>query len=615
MRKILIAIMLTLAVGMTFAAMMNSSHFLVKAQPTTQVKIMPLGDSITSGYPGVEGYRKDLYWNLTEFGLNVDFVGSQKNGTGFDNDNEGHLGYSADQIRDDVTGWLVSNPADVVLLHIGTNDIQSEQNVSEIVAEVGGILDNIYQWGVNNNRTVTVILARIILSDNSTLNSATMAYNDELQTMASTRIANGSRLIMVDMEHALIYPTDLGLDGIHPTEAGYEKMSAVWYNSLINILGYSLTVNYVGYGIVNSLPDRAIYPYGTMVNLTAIADIGWTFSHWSGDLVGSVNPASITMENNMTVNATFTENVYTLLVTINPVAGGSVLANISGPYHFSDNVTLTPTANLGYSFSGWSGDGTAGVGNTWVVTITGNMTVTASFTQNQYQLTMATNFGSVSPESDNWYTYGSSVTIYAVSPSVGGGERYVWNGWTGSGSGSYTGLDNNTNLVTMNGPVTETASWTVQYYLTVSSAYGYAGGGGWYDAGSSAYATISPTTVTGSSGVQYVFSGWSGDTSGSYSTSNVIVMDGPKTATVNWSPVHVATPTPTPTATPTPTPTPTAAPTPSPTFSPSPSPLSSPFDGNTSLPISNTLVVEVAVLGVVLIGGIAGIMVIRRRKK
>ena len=611
----MIAIMLTLVVGMTFGALVNTPHFLVKAQPPPQVKIMPLGDSITSGYPGVEGYRKDLYGNLTEFGLNVDFVGSQKNGTGFDNDNEGHLGYSADQIRDDVTGWLASNPADIVLLHIGTNDIQSGQNVSEIVAEVGGILDNIYQWGVNNNRTVTVILARIILSDNSTLNSATMAYNDELQTMASTRIANGSRLIMVDMEHALIYPTDLGLDGIHPTETGYGKMSAVWYNSLINILGYSLTVNYVGHGIVNSLPDRAIYPYGTMVNLTAIADVGWTFSNWSGDLVGSVNPASITMENNMTVNATFTENVYTLLVTINPITGGSVLANISGPYHFNDNVTLTPTANIGYSFSGWSGNGTAGVGNTWVVTIAGNMTVTASFTQNQYQLTMATNFGSVSPVSDNWFTYGSSVTIYAVSPSVDAGKRYVWNGWTGTGPGSYTGLDNNTDLVTMNGPVTETASWKVQYYLTVSSAYGYAGGGGWYDAGSSAYATISPTTVTGSGGVQYVFSGWSGDASGSYSTSNVIVMDGPKTASVKWSLVHVATPTPTPTATPTPTPIPTATPTPSPTLSPSPSPLSSPFDGNTSLPISNTLVVEVAVLGVVLIGGIAGILVIRRRKK
>ena len=78
---------------------------------------------------------------------------------GLDNDNEGHSGYTADEISSNVKGWLVQNPADVVLLHIGTNDIELGRSVPTIVSEVSSIIDNIHQW----NSSVEVILARIIL--------------------------------------------------------------------------------------------------------------------------------------------------------------------------------------------------------------------------------------------------------------------------------------------------------------------------------------------------------------------------------------------------------------------------------------------------------------------
>jgi hypothetical protein len=86
----------------------------------------------------------------------------------------------------------------------------------------------------------------------------------------------------------------------------------------------------------------------------------------------------------------------------------------------------------------------------------------------------------------------------------------------------------------MNGPKTANANWKTQYYLIVSSAYGTTGGQGWYDSGSTAYATVIPLTVDGPSGTQYVFDYWSGDASGSTSPSNPITMNGPKTANANW---------------------------------------------------------------------------------
>jgi hypothetical protein len=92
----------------------------------------------------------------------------------------------------------------------------------------------------------------------------------------------------------------------------------------------------------------------------------------------------------------------------------------------------------------------------------------------QYQLTMATNFGTTNPSvGAHWYGEGTILTITATSPTAGAGEQYVFlSGWTGSGTGGYyTGTDNPADSkVTMSGPVTETASWTHQYQVTFASS-------------------------------------------------------------------------------------------------------------------------------------------------
>jgi len=93
----------------------------------------------------------------------------------------------------------------------------------------------------------------------------------------------------------------------------------------------------------------------------------------------------------------------------------------------------------------------------------------------------------------------------------------------------------------MNGPITQTASWTHQYYLTVTSPHGTTSGEGWYNAGATAYAGVSPLTVPGPAGVRYVFTHWSGAASGTTSPSNPITMNAPKTATANWKTQYLLT--------------------------------------------------------------------------
>ncbi|MGD0405021.1 MAG: DUF2341 domain-containing protein, partial [Candidatus Bathyarchaeia archaeon] len=146
-------------------------------------------------------------------------------------------------------------------------------------------------------------------------------------------------------------------------------------------------------------------------------------------------------------------------------------------------------------------------------TVTAPLTVTGTY-NTQYYLTVNKNFGSVSPVS-GWFNAGSPVTIYAVL-SNSSSERYLWVGWTGSGSGSYTGAGNNSALVTMNGPITETASWTHQYLLTLAANFGTtspAVGTSWVTDGSSV--TLS-AFATNSSSERFLWVGWTGVGSGSY---------------------------------------------------------------------------------------------------
>jgi hypothetical protein len=76
------------------------------AQTPTPIRIMPLGDSITYGTSstGTVGYRRPLYQLLAGAGYSVDFVGSQTNGSpnDFDRNQEGHSGWRADEIRDNI---------------------------------------------------------------------------------------------------------------------------------------------------------------------------------------------------------------------------------------------------------------------------------------------------------------------------------------------------------------------------------------------------------------------------------------------------------------------------------------------------------------------------------
>jgi hypothetical protein len=81
-----------------------------------------------------------------------------------------------------------------------------------------------------------------------------------------------------------------------------------------NELTYTLTITTEGQGSVNKYPSPP-YHYNDQVMLTANANSGWSFNHWSGDISGNDNPANIYMTSNKAVTAVFTENALPPIVT------------------------------------------------------------------------------------------------------------------------------------------------------------------------------------------------------------------------------------------------------------------------------------------------------------
>nr|MDO8135478.1 hypothetical protein [Candidatus Njordarchaeum guaymaensis] len=126
------------------------------------------------------------------------------------------------------------------------------------------------------------------------------------------------------------------------------------------------------------------------------------------------------------------------------------------------------------------------------------------------------------------WTMGSLHSIGATSPQlVSAGMRYSWTRWSDNGAIIH-------DIVVPSTSTTYTAYFTAQYYLSVESSPGTSSGTGWYDNTSTVYASLTDGSLSGGTGIRYVFTGWSGDASGTDLISGPIIMDGPKTATANW---------------------------------------------------------------------------------
>jgi hypothetical protein len=239
------------------------------------------------------------------------------------------------------------------------------------------------------------------------------------------------------------------------------------------------------------------------------------------------------------------------LLTVNKTGKGTVTSDPLGidcgvtcSHDFDQGsvVTLTATADTGYTFAGWSGASCSGIGKC-VVTMDAAETVAADFTLNQYTLTVAkdgTGTGTVTSNPSGIacgvtcaddFDYGTIITLTAVADGSS-----VFRGWSGAGC-SGTGEC----VLTISVTDTVTATFNSQYLLTVEKAGTGSGTVTSQPAGidcgvtcASNFDQSTVVTLTAAAAIGSTFAGWTG-TACSGTGKCVLTISAADTVTANFT--------------------------------------------------------------------------------
>lgn len=206
-----------------------------------------IGDSITQGNASGDStgtYRSDLYNLLTADGYSFSFTGhSNANNAGLPTGYQYHSGVSGSMIQSNYNGrlgieqnisawWnqgkLASSKPDMILLMIGTNDINLNYNTTTAPARLSSLIQSLYNLAGSD---VTVFVANIPPQGTS---SAVTAFNAEIPTIVSSYASEGKDIHYVDMYTPLNarYSTLMNSDNLHANAAGNEVIAETWRNAI-----------------------------------------------------------------------------------------------------------------------------------------------------------------------------------------------------------------------------------------------------------------------------------------------------------------------------------------------------------------------------------------------
>ncbi len=211
--------------------------------------VLPLGDSITEGFGSSGGgYRVQLFKRAVMDGKSITFVGTQMNGPNmvenrtFPRRHEGRGGYMIDPgpgrtgISGDVTNSSIQQfPPNIVLLMIGTNDLNGNFEVDQAPMRLGNLMDDIIELAPD----ALLVVASIIPIENG--NGPKVApFNGAIPQLVEERAADGKHVIFVDNHAAFTTNQDYASawmgDTLHPNDPGYAVLGDSFYDAIAEYL-------------------------------------------------------------------------------------------------------------------------------------------------------------------------------------------------------------------------------------------------------------------------------------------------------------------------------------------------------------------------------------------
>ncbi|MGC4063310.1 MAG: SGNH/GDSL hydrolase family protein [Polyangiaceae bacterium] len=131
---------------------------------------------------------------------------------------------------------LTNHAPHIVLLMIGTNDVNSQLALSDAPARMAKLVDEF----TTNAPSALLVVAKLIPTRTDTLNTDVRTFNAAVERIVSERVQSGKHILLVDMYGAFTanvnYKTAWLFDGLHPNDAGYEVMAKSWYAAIASSL-------------------------------------------------------------------------------------------------------------------------------------------------------------------------------------------------------------------------------------------------------------------------------------------------------------------------------------------------------------------------------------------
>ena len=219
----------------------------------------------------------------------------------------------------------------------------------------------------------------------------------------------------------------------YPINNSPDSNTSLILDSNITITAHFTRINYLinldspGGGTVTG---SGTYAFGSEANLSAEASTGYQFDYWNG--TGIPDPLapvlSLTVSQDLSLEAIFSPLPYTL--TLNGSLGGSASFSGTNPFSYDSNVSITATANAGYTFIGWTGLGvTNSDASSTTVHITQDRNLSATFETVDFSLIVLQNLSNAGTVTGGGF-YQAFESI-PVSASINPG--YQFSHWLGSG--------------------------------------------------------------------------------------------------------------------------------------------------------------------------------------
>ena len=241
--------------SLTVAASVSLMLVASRASAAPPLKIMPLGDSNTQGISYATGaYRTRLWQDFGSDPNRVEFIGSRSSGPAElgSKRHEGHSGFTIattssfhENITNNIAQYLspTVNP-DIILMMIGTNDINFNYRVDEAPARLDRLIAKISNLSTGLKPNAKLIVANLPPIDDAhnnfrtsptdfSANARIMAFNAAIPGVVAAHRARGERVYFADINSALAL-SDI-FDGLHPTAEGYNKLGDAWYAAILSV--------------------------------------------------------------------------------------------------------------------------------------------------------------------------------------------------------------------------------------------------------------------------------------------------------------------------------------------------------------------------------------------